>query len=349
MVQNVNEDRYSAEPPGISAANKRAVGPTSVPHLQSLQEVSETTDLSYWWLRQMCSARKISFTRVGKKYFLTQAQIEAARSKRFVVIEAADEHIASRRPASHEPAQRVEGPAVDEDEPRRNEPPARREAGSRHRRAQMPRPTTRVDASKGGGLMVADVDLGPGEVGDYEDHRGLGPGEGSVYVVAFAAGLVKVGRSERPFMRLRRHVAEAERHNNPVVRAWISVPHVEFNANERALKRWVAKQGDLIHGSEYFRGITADDIIRFATTLPATPAIVRAPSAPSPAAAANRPAVPAEQPGHALKARTGPDRPEGSARSGKRRTRCVEGDEVLREIDAPEFQQVALDLFGGVA
>lgn len=71
----------------------------------------------------------------------------------------------------------------------------------------------------------------------YEDQvAGLRTvGEGHVYLVAFSSGSVKVGLASFPKKRLAQHIAGAACHGVEVLAAWVSGPHVEAEANERAL------------------------------------------------------------------------------------------------------------------
>lgn len=65
----------------------------------TLEQVSAADPgLNYWWLRRMCSTRQIEFTKVGKSYCLTPAQVEAAKLRRYVTVgTAASDDIARER------------------------------------------------------------------------------------------------------------------------------------------------------------------------------------------------------------------------------------------------------------
>lgn len=53
---------------------------------RTLEQVAAETDLNYWWLRRMCARREIEFTKVGRNYCLTSAQVDAAKQKRYVTV-----------------------------------------------------------------------------------------------------------------------------------------------------------------------------------------------------------------------------------------------------------------------
>lgn len=259
MLQNVNEDRYN-KPASVPHDSNSPTVDSDVqksPPLNLLQ-VAERTDLNYWWLRRMCSTRRIAFTKVGREYCLTADQITAAQAKRRIVIETDGiPEAETERPPARNPVRKTARAS----QPRRSS-----------RSSRAPRPPRTHDPADDG-FVVTDAILGPDELNTYADRLTLDVGEGCIYVAFFVTGMVKVGRSHRPFTRIRQHASEAERHENPVVRAWISMPHTEFIANERALKTWAMEHGELINGAEYFHAINSDDIISFALTLPATPAV----------------------------------------------------------------------------
>ncbi|MEV8510803.1 hypothetical protein [Dactylosporangium sp. NPDC051484] len=70
-----------------------------LPRLWTLEEVAAETRLSYWWLRRSCARREIEFTKAGKHYKMTAAQVAMA-------IEAAKMPATARRlPAPPEVSQ----------------------------------------------------------------------------------------------------------------------------------------------------------------------------------------------------------------------------------------------------
>lgn len=66
---------------------------------KTLEEVAaEEAKLNYWWLRRMCARREIEFTKVGRNYCLTRAQVAAAKQRRFEKQETAlDDDITRER------------------------------------------------------------------------------------------------------------------------------------------------------------------------------------------------------------------------------------------------------------
>lgn len=79
-----------------------------------------------------------------------------------------------------------------------------------------------------------------------------------LYVLSFADRKVKVGWSGSPATRIDAHRREAVRHQNHVVRQWVSEPHRGAQVTERALLRWCRKQPDAVAidgGREWFIGL----------------------------------------------------------------------------------------------
>jgi hypothetical protein len=50
----------------------------ALPKLWTLQEVADRTGLNYWWLRRACAHRQIEFTKAGRLYQMTAAQVRLA-------------------------------------------------------------------------------------------------------------------------------------------------------------------------------------------------------------------------------------------------------------------------------
>lgn len=94
--------------------------------------------------------------------------------------------------------------------------------------------------------------------------------EGYVYVVLFASGVVKVGRSGNPKRRLSRYTRDGLIHSNPVADSWVSPPHGDSWANEARLIRFCEERGSLAAGGkrgEYFVGVEFESVCTFAATL----------------------------------------------------------------------------------
>ncbi|MET7795691.1 hypothetical protein [Streptomyces decoyicus] len=94
--------------------------------------------------------------------------------------------------------------------------------------------------------------------------------EGYVYVVGFQSGLVKVGMSGKPKIRLSKYVKDGIIHGNPVTQTWLSPPHMQHVANESRLIKYCASRGLLATGrerGEYFTGLDFDTVRAFAQSL----------------------------------------------------------------------------------
>lgn len=76
---------------------------------------------------------------------------------------------------------------------------------------------------------------------------------GHIYVVEFASGVVKVGKSATPEVRIAIHTKLARAHGGDVVGTWISAEHYCCGEAERELIDFCARFGDPVVGREYFR------------------------------------------------------------------------------------------------
>lgn len=78
------------------------------------------------------------------------------------------------------------------------------------------------------------------------------PKMGRLYVLEFSTGIVKVGRTCGRD-RVAQHAKEASRYGVSVVRHWMSDSVDGYTRIERAIIRACLLEGQLAHGSEYFR------------------------------------------------------------------------------------------------
>lgn len=70
----------------------------------------------------------------------------------------------------------------------------------------------------------------------------LQPHGGSIYVIEFSTGTIKVGKATDVQARLRQHEKEAARGGFSVVRGWVSLWHVgTYDSAERELIAWAKK------------------------------------------------------------------------------------------------------------
>lgn len=91
---------------------------------------------------------------------------------------------------------------------------------------------------------------------------------GHIYVVEFATGIVKVGKTSSPTRRIRAHGRAAAIHGTEIANCWISQPHQNWSTNERQLIQFCASRGTQVAGrGEYFRGVSFADASQFAEAL----------------------------------------------------------------------------------
>ena len=109
------------------------------------------------------------------------------------------------------------------------------------------------------------------------DLPGAGAGDGGyVYVLRYGDGAVKVGRTRGAGGRLKGHQTTGRVFGRQMVDWWVSPPHDDWKANEKALIGIAAEMGTPI-AAEYFPGIDFAALVDRAKTLPFPP--------PDPAAA----------------------------------------------------------------
>jgi len=92
--------------------------------------------------------------------------------------------------------------------------------------------------------------------------------ERHVYVIEFSSGTIKVGQTRSPQKRIDQHSKAAAAHGHTVRRNWISGPHAEFEANERALIAFCAARWEASSGREYFARASFELIAEYAQALP---------------------------------------------------------------------------------
>jgi hypothetical protein len=90
------------------------------------------------------------------------------------------------------------------------------------------------------------------------------PSLGSIYVIAFDSGNIKVGAGADGVRRLREHRANAAGYGVKAIAEWASPPHPGFEANEQLLIRICTALADQRIGREYFTGLDFDFVQRTA-------------------------------------------------------------------------------------
>jgi len=95
---------------------------------------------------------------------------------------------------------------------------------------------------------------------------------GYIYVLELTDGIVKVGLSVIPAIRLKQHARGLLRNGVGISQEWISPRHAEAAANERLLKSACESLGgEHIRADEWFAGVSFDDVVATAEVLPFTP------------------------------------------------------------------------------
>jgi hypothetical protein len=90
------------------------------------------------------------------------------------------------------------------------------------------------------------------------------PGEGSIYVVGFCTGTVKVGQSVDPATRVDTHYSKAAAFGVALVGYWVSPAHVDYLENEAKLIDFCAGVSERTR-KEYFHKVGYMRAARFAS------------------------------------------------------------------------------------
>jgi hypothetical protein len=97
--------------------------------------------------------------------------------------------------------------------------------------------------------------------------RRVRPGDaGSVYVIEFTSGMLKVGKSVDPTSRLAVHASRARVHGDDVRRSWVSDEHPGHSESERRLIAFCKANGKQI-SREYFGDLRFECARTLATRL----------------------------------------------------------------------------------
>ena len=97
------------------------------------------------------------------------------------------------------------------------------------------------------------------------------PAVGHIYVLETTGGIIKVGYSSSPQVRMMAHSGAAKKKGDPITQRWISPEHVEAGVNEETLIDLCGSLGGQRHGSrERFSGLHFADVVDAAERLPFT-------------------------------------------------------------------------------
>ena len=98
-----------------------------------------------------------------------------------------------------------------------------------------------------------------------------------IYVIEFDDMRIKVGRTVKCSQVLKRYQGVAKPWGRLVTRHWTSSEHANYEENERTLKRWLRSTAMPHTGKdggapgEWFSGISFDDVVQYAESLPKEP------------------------------------------------------------------------------
>lgn len=95
----------------------------------------------------------------------------------------------------------------------------------------------------------------------------MNPKSGSLYVIEFSTGIVKVGRSENPTQRLQAHRGHAYSLGVAILYDWYSPVINNFIVAEQTLINWCVHRATTQRSAEYFTGIDPHEAVMFAETL----------------------------------------------------------------------------------
>ncbi|MCW2901184.1 MAG: putative DNA-binding protein [Streptosporangiaceae bacterium] len=95
-------------------------------------------------------------------------------------------------------------------------------------------------------------------------NRRLDP-QGYIYVIEFSFGVVKVGKTNSPRLRIRAHERDVGRFGGSIARAWLSFAHHGYSSSESELIRATSELGtQLVESAEYFRDCSFEAVVNLA-------------------------------------------------------------------------------------
>jgi DNA-binding CsgD family transcriptional regulator len=98
-------------------------------------------------------------------------------------------------------------------------------------------------------------------------NRRLDP-QGYIYVLEFSLGVVKVGKTNSPRLRMKNHQRDVGRFGGAIARAWLSSAHHAYALSESQLIRATAVLGtQLVESTEYFQDCSFDEVVHAAARI----------------------------------------------------------------------------------
>jgi hypothetical protein len=94
---------------------------------------------------------------------------------------------------------------------------------------------------------------------------------GHIYIIEFSGNIIKVGFATNPEERLRTHASDGAALGHSIERSWISSRHASADANEQRLIVFCVGRSSRRHRSEYFSGVSFDEVHDFAKGLDFSP------------------------------------------------------------------------------
>lgn len=104
------------------------------------------------------------------------------------------------------------------------------------------------------------------------EHADQRKGHGYIYAIDFTSpgperNVVKVGQTIQPAKRFVAHARDSRSKYLHFRTLWLSEPHININATERALIAFCKDRWPLVHGKEWFADADFDAVTEFATQL----------------------------------------------------------------------------------
>lgn len=94
---------------------------------------------------------------------------------------------------------------------------------------------------------------------------------GCIYIVRFATGDAKLGRTQRPKQRITTLTREAEAHGRSVTGVWLSIAHRDYAANERKMLALGGEFSTGKRGREYFASVDVLALLEAVSTFDYSP------------------------------------------------------------------------------
>lgn len=121
-----------------------------------------------------------------------------------------------------------------------------------------------VKPRHGAGFFVIGV---PEFTQDAVPFKAAAAKSGHLYVLKFTSGVVKIGYTTDPKIRIRTHGTEARRRSDTLGRSWVSLPHPAAAAHEQHLLSFARSRFEPAFGAEFFQSADFDALVAHARLL----------------------------------------------------------------------------------